>query len=73
MPSVIRSRNYKTVTPDYLEVLIDDNKQRGPVIGSKVDPATGKSFIMPRNYEAANAIAECMLHTLFAAAPEMFA
>lgn len=71
MPSIIRSRNYKTVIPDYLEVLIDNNKQRGPVIGLKVDTAGG-SFIVPIVYEAAKDLSECILRTLLSVAPELF-
>jgi enhancing lycopene biosynthesis protein 2 len=70
---IIRSNHYKSVVPDFLEVLVDSNRRRGPVIGLKVDPVKAESFIMPVTYGAAKSLADSILRTLHAAAPEMFA
>jgi hypothetical protein len=69
---IIRSRHYKSVVPDFLEVLIDSSRRRGPVIGLKVDPVKAEPFIMPVTYGAAKSLADSILRTLHAAAPEMF-
>ena len=69
----INSADYKQIIADSFEVLIDPKpKNAQPVIGLKVDPRGERAFILPMEYPAAKELAEYLLRTLVAAAPELF-
>jgi hypothetical protein len=72
MSKTIRSTDYEAVLAKEFEILLDTDQGRGPVIGLKVNPYDGKSFIMPITYPAAKAMAMDILKTLLFAAPELF-
>lgn len=61
---IIKSRDYKQVDVDYLEVLVDPDTRRGPVIGLKVDQHKGKSFIMPLDVDCARELCTTLMRTL---------
>jgi hypothetical protein len=69
----IKSSAYPTVIAESFDVLVDPKPRypAKPVIGLKVD-AEGGSFIMPMEYNAAKAVADCILRTLLSVAPEIF-
>lgn len=67
----IRSEDYAAVVADSFEVLVDDNKQRGPVIGLKIDPVDAEPFIIPMTYIAAKHVAMNIAKVLMFAAPEL--
>ncbi|OBK80346.1 hypothetical protein [Mycobacterium sp. 1165178.9] len=72
MSKTIHSTHYKTVVAKEFEILVDTDEDRGPVIGLKVNPHNGRSFIMPITFPAAKAVAMDILKTLLFAAPELF-
>jgi hypothetical protein len=69
----ISSTDYKAVFAESFDILIDPAPRypAKPVIGLKVDAEEG-SFIMPIEYGAAKAVADCILRTLLSVAPELF-
>jgi hypothetical protein len=73
MNKMIQSSDYASVVAESFDVLVDPNPPAGvpPVIGLKVDPYEGQSFIMPIRYEAAADIAQCILQTLSHVAPHL--
>lgn len=72
MKNTIRSADYAAVVATSFEVLLDDNKERGQVIGFKVDPVDGEAFIMPMTFQAAKELALNIGKVLLFAAPELF-
>jgi hypothetical protein len=72
MSKTIVSTDYETVVADSFEILVDTDKQRGPVIGLKIDPVDAKPFIVPIRFGAAKELAILITKTLLFAAPEMF-
>lgn len=67
----IRSTDYAAVVADSFEILVDDSKERGPVVGLKIDPVDGPAFIVPMTYQAAKDIALNIGKVLMFAAPEV--
>ncbi|OBH43372.1 hypothetical protein [Mycobacterium mantenii] len=68
----IRSEDYAAVIADSFEVLVDDSKQRGPVIGLKIDPVDAEPFIIPMTFKAAKDVAMQIAKVLMFTAPELF-
>lgn len=72
--NTVNSADYKQIIADSFEVLIDPKpKNAKPVIGLKVDPPGERPFILPMEYTTAKGLAEYLLRTVIAAAPELFA
>lgn len=67
----IRSTDYAAVVADSFEILVDDNKERGQVIGLMIDPVDGPAFICPMTYPAAKAVAANIVKVLVCTAPEL--
>lgn len=72
MHNTIHGSDYAAVVADSFEVLIDDNEERGPVIGLKVDLVDAPAFIIPMTYQAAKDVALNIGKALLCAAPELF-
>ncbi|ETB29473.1 hypothetical protein [Mycobacterium avium] len=72
MKKTIRSTDYAAVVADSFEVLVDNDKRRGQVIGLKIDPVDGPAFICPMTYPAAKAVAANIVKVLVCTAPELF-
>jgi hypothetical protein len=72
MNKTIVSTDYKTVVADSFEILLDNDKRRGPVVGLKIDPVDGKPFIVAIRFAAAKELALLITKTLLFAAPELF-
>lgn len=57
MNKTIRAQDFAAVIAEDIEILVDDNKRRGQVIGLKVNPVDAESFIMPIAFPTAKALA----------------
>ncbi|ASW84798.1 hypothetical protein [Mycobacterium intracellulare] len=71
MHNTIRSTDYAAIVADSFEILVDDNKERRPVIGLKIDPRDRPAFIVPMTYQAAKDIALNIGKVLMFVAPEV--
>jgi hypothetical protein len=68
------SADYRQIIAESFEVLIDPKPRNAKaVIGLKVNPRNERAFILPMEYPAAKELAEYLLRTVIAAAPELFA
>ncbi|TAM63546.1 hypothetical protein [Mycobacterium sp.] len=72
MNKTIHGADYAAVIADSFEILLDDDKDRGPVIGLRVDPVDAPAFIIPMTYQAAKDVALNIGKALLFAAPELF-
>jgi hypothetical protein len=76
MKKNIKSHDYRQVTAESFEVLVDPKPvfPAKPAIGLKVDPIPGhgESFIMPIEYETALNVAMLIMKTLLVQAPQLF-
>lgn len=74
--NTIKSDDYPAVLAESFDVLVDPRPRfpAKPVIGLMVHPfeGDGQTFIMPMEYGAAKAVADCILQTLLSVAPELF-
>jgi hypothetical protein len=72
----IQGNDYPAVFVESFDVLVDPKPRfpAKPVIGLMVHPfeGDGQTFIMPIEFNAAKAVADCILRTLLSAAPELF-
>lgn len=71
MNKTIYSTDYRTVIAETFEVLVDDNKERGQVIGLLVEPVDGEPFILPVSFPAAKEIAMNIAKVLMFTAPDV--
>jgi hypothetical protein len=70
--AIVHSSEFAAVIADELEILIDTDEGRGPVIGLKVSPVDAPPFIMPLTFPCAKELALSIFKTLLFADPELF-
>lgn len=63
---------YPTVSASRFDVVIDPDNPNNPHLGIRITPHDGDAFVVPIEYPWAKDLAEDILRTAYAHAPELF-